>query len=169
MVGYITKSPALINRSLIEFVPELDSDYSKYPMKHSRWLEPNEIGPKGEPCFIKATATESDQTIKKDYTFCKVGPKGKGFYSLMCRVSYINLQNRIPSLAPASEFCSCFADKATRDALDRYDDCKRVIFMRQLCNTPNDEIASDAVMRNAQGTADLTYNTTQNEQLIGIP
>jgi hypothetical protein len=168
MTGYITKPPGKINSSLIEFLPELESEYSKYPMKHERWLQPNEKGPKGEPCFV-ATTTEAEETIvKKDYTFCKKGPNGKGHYSLMCRVSYINLHNRIGSLAPAGcgGGCPCFASQANRDEFDRYDDCKRVIFMRQVCSVPNDDMASDQVMGNAKSTAQMVYHGTQNEQLV---
>ena len=169
MTGYITKPAGKINSTLIEFLPELESEYSKYPMKHERWLQPNEKGPKGEPCFV-ATTTEAEETkVKKDYTFCKKGPNGKGYYSLMCRVSYINLHNRIGSLAPAGcggGLCPCFASPANREEFDRYDDCKRVIFMRQFCSIPNDEKASKQVMNNAVATAQMVYNGTQNEQLV---
>ena len=171
MTGYITKPPGQVNASLIEFLPELESEYSKYPMKHKRWLQPNEKGPKGEPCFVATTTTEANEetTVKKDYTFCKKGPNGKGYYSLMCRVSYINLHNRIGSLAPAGcggGLCPCFASQANRDEFDRYDDCKRVIFMRQFCSVPNDDKASKQVMNNAVATAQMVYNGTQNEQLV---
>ena len=170
MTGYITKPPGEVNSSLIEFLPELESEYSKYPMTHERWFQPNEKGPKGEPCFVAATTTEAEETtVKKDYTFCKKGPNGKGYYSLMCRVSYINLHNRIGSLAPAGcggGLCPCFASQANRDEFDRYDDCKRVIFMRQFCSVPNDDKASKQVMNNAVATAQMVYNGTQNEQLV---
>ncbi|MGK3736689.1 MAG: hypothetical protein ACI8RD_010934 [Bacillariaceae sp.] len=168
MSGYITKSAGKINASLIEFLPELESEYSKYPIKHPRWFEPNEKGPKGEPCFVATTTAAEETIVKKDYTFCKKGPNGKGYYSLMCRVSYINLHSRIESLAPTGcgGNCPCFASQANRDVFDRYDDCKRVIFMRQLCNYPNDEMADHQVMGNAKATAKMVYNATQNEQLV---
>ncbi|OEU05874.1 hypothetical protein FRACYDRAFT_257642 [Fragilariopsis cylindrus CCMP1102] len=162
MSGYITKPPGKINSSLVEFLPELESEYSKYPMKHKRWLQPNEKGPKGEPCFVAATEANEETKVKKDYTFCKKGPNGKGYYSLMCRVSYINLHNRIGSVAPAG----CGGGLSNREEFDRYDDCKRVIFMRQFCSVPNDDTASNQVMNNAVATAQMVYNGTQNEQLV---
>ena len=154
MTGYITKPPGQVNSSLIEFLPELESEYSKYPMTHERWFQPNEKGPKGEPCFVAATTTtevEEETTVKKDYTFCKTGPNGTGYYSLLCRVSYINLHNRIGSVAPTGcgGGCPCFASKANREEHDRYDDCKRVIFMRSVCSVPNDKKASNHVINSA--------------------
>ncbi|OEU11228.1 hypothetical protein FRACYDRAFT_246341 [Fragilariopsis cylindrus CCMP1102] len=157
MTGYITKPPGMVNASLIEFLPELESEYSKYPMTHERWFQPNEKGPKGEPCFVAATEVEEETTtVKKDYTFCKTGPNGTGYYSLLCRVSYTNLHSRIGSVAPTGcggGLCLCFASQANREEHDRYDDCKRVIFMRKCCSVPNDKKASNQVMNNAVAIA----------------
>ena len=168
MVGYITKPAREINKALVEFLPELDSEYAVYPMKHERWYGPGEKGPKGEPCFIPHDGTGSATPIKKDYVYCINGPVGKGYYSLMCHVSYINLHKKLESCAPQGTCvaCPCFARKEVRDALDRYDDCKRVVFMRQLCTPkPDDKLASDIVLGNAKATAKTVYNFTQNEQL----
>ena len=167
MVGYITKPAAEINKTLVEFLPELDSAYATYPMKHVRWYHPNEKGPKGEPCFIPHEGSGATAPIKKDYVYCIKGLGGKGYYSLMCHSSYVNLHEKLKSLAPQGSACPCLNNKETRDALDRYDDCKRVIFMRQLCTPkPDDKLASDIVMGNAKATADKVYNFTQNEQLV---
>lgn len=177
MVGYITKPAAEINAALVEFLPELDSEYAKYPMKHKRWYDPNETGPKGEPCFFieNSPSTSPTRTAegiknnKKDYVYCTNGPNGKGYYSLMCRISYVNLHRKLKSSAPQGSCagCPCFASKATRMAMDRYDDCRRVIYMRQLCTQlPDDQIASDIVMGRAKATAQMVYNGTQNAQLV---
>lgn len=171
MAGYITKPAAAVNKALVEFLPELESNYAKYPMQHDRWYGPDEKGPKGEPCFIAQEGMSlTDAPIKKDYVYCTKGVNGKGYYSLMCRTSYVNLYHKLKSCAPqgvCTTFCPCFASKATRKALDRFDDCKRVVFMRQQCvPKPDDRLASDIVMNNAKDTAQMFYHATQNEQLI---
>ena len=168
MDGYITKNAREINKSLVEFLPELDSDYARYPMSHVRWYSHTEKGPKGEPCFVPHDG-KSSVSVKKDYAYCPEGIAGNGYYSLMCRISYVNLHHKLKSLAPQGDCanCPCFASKATRDAIDRYDDCKRVVYMRQLCTPkPDDKLASDIVMGRAKATADAVYNVTQNEALL---
>ena len=165
MVGYITKPANEINKSMVEFLPELNSDYARYPMSHERWYEPNEIGPKGEPCFVPHDGA-SYAPIKRDYVYCPEGSAGKGYYSLMCHNSYVNLHRKLKSLAPQAGFCPCFASKEVRKALDRYDDVKRVLHMRRLPVVPNDKLASDIVLGQAKATAETVYNITQGEQLV---
>ena len=166
MVGYITKPAREINKSLVEFLPELDSDYARYPMKHVRWYSHTETGPKGEPCFIPRQGT-SPTSRKKDYVYCPDGIAGRGYYSLMCHASYVCLHKKLQTLAPQGATCPCFASKETRKLLDRYDDVKRVDFMRQLCTPkPDDQLASDIVMGRAKATADMVYNATQAEATV---
>jgi hypothetical protein len=169
MVGYITKSAREINKALVEFLPELDSEYARYPMTHQRWYGPNEKGPKGEPCFIPHDGSKLATPIKKDYVYCKKGLGGKGYYSLMTRTSYVNLHDKLGSVGPQGSCvgCPCFAGKGVRDALDRYDDAKRVIYMRQNCIArPDDKLADDVVMGQATQTAQNMFHATQNEQLL---
>jgi len=168
MVGYITKSAKEINKALVEFLPELDSEYAQYPMRHERWYDPNEKGPKGEPCFIPHDGSILATPIKKDYVYCKEGRGGKGYYSLMTRTSYVNLLGKVKSVAPQGSCaaCPCFASKQLRDALDRYDDAKRVIIMRANCAIPDDKLADDVIMGQAKQTAENMYNLTQNEQVL---
>ncbi len=165
MVGYITKPASEINKTMVEFLPELDSDYATYPMKHERWYEPNEVGPKGEPCFVSHDGA-SPAPIKRDYVYCPQGPAGSGYYSLMCHNSYVNLHRKLKNLAPQAVICPCFASKEVRNALDRYDDVKRLVYMRQLPFKPNDQLASDIVLGQAKATAETVYNITQGEQLV---
>lgn len=168
MVGYITKPAREINKSLVEFLPELDSDYARYPMNHVRWYSHTETGPKGEPCFVPRNGT-SPTSRKKDYVYCPNGIAGRGYYSLMCRISYVQLHEQLKTMAPQGDCanCPCFASNETRKALDRYDDVKRVVFMRQLCTQrPDDKLASDIVMGRAKATADMVYNATQAEALV---
>lgn len=162
-MGYITKPAREINKNLVEFFPELDSEYARYPMNHVRWYIPNEKGPKGEPCFVPH---DGMGPVKKDYVYCTRGPNGSGYYSLMCHNAYANLHKQIDTVAPQASACPCFNNKATRDALDRHDDVKRVIYMRQLTPKPDDKLASDIVLGNAKATADKVYNITQTEQLV---
>jgi hypothetical protein len=51
----VSKPAVEINRSMIKFSPELDSDYARYRMHHQQpcWYQPIEKGPKGEDCFMK--------------------------------------------------------------------------------------------------------------------
>ena len=163
-MGYITKSARVINKNLVEFFPELDSDYARYPMNHARWYEPMATGPKGEPCFLPF---DGSNAVKQDYVFCKQGPNGAGYYSLMTHYAYVCLYKQIESVAPQSAACPCFNSKETRDAVDRHDDVKRVMFMRQLCvDKPDDKLADDIVMGNAKAVAKKVYNITQAEQLV---
>jgi hypothetical protein len=57
---------AAVNAKLVNFVPELASEYAKYPMKRDRWLDPKETGPKHEQLFI-AASWNTDQ--KSDYVY----------------------------------------------------------------------------------------------------
>ena len=171
MAGYITKPAAAINKALVEFLPELDSEYATYPMNYPRWYEPCEQGPKGEPCFIASNLSSVNAikkvAIKKDYAYCSRGPNGPGYYSLLCHYAYVVLYQKVKTLAPQSAACPCFNSKEVRDALDRHDDCQRVMYMRQLStDKPDDRLAENIVMGRAKATADKVYNFTQNEALV---
>mmetsp|Transcript_24800 Transcript_24800/g.58195 ORF Transcript_24800/g.58195 Transcript_24800/m.58195 type:complete len:132 (-) Transcript_24800:351-746(-) len=101
MVGYITKPAREINKTLlVEFLPELDSKYAVFPTKHEQWSSPGERGPKGKPCFIQHDGTASATPIKTYYVYCMSGHAGKGYYSLMCHVSYINLHKKLRAVPP---------------------------------------------------------------------
>src|SRR6056300_1339449 len=65
MAGVGKRSHAEINEVLKKLIPELDSEYARYPMSYPRWLSLGEKGPKGEPTWIKS----DNVGIKKDYIY----------------------------------------------------------------------------------------------------
>jgi hypothetical protein len=152
MSSLISKPADEINGSLIKFLPELDSDYARYPMHHLRWYLPSEKGPKGEPCFVPQT----ENGIKKDYAFCKNGVKGPGYYLLMTKIAYVNLYSKLDSMQPGT--CGIACSSADRKAMDEYDDVKRVIYGRHLAPKPDDTAAGIRAMAESQGQASAAYN-----------
>lgn len=150
----VTKPDAEINRSMIKLLPELDSDYAKYPMHWERWYQPSEKGPKGEPCFV--AGTQKDGGIKKDYVYCKTGGNGPGYYSLMTKVSYVNLYTKLDSMSPGGT-CGIGCTSADRRAMDEYDDVKRVLYGRHFAPRPCDKAAGKRTMDEAHGMAQAAY------------
>ena len=163
------KSVEEINRIMIKYVPELKSSYAKYPLNRNRWYEPNEKGPKGEPCFIPVSNQRPEENIKLDYVY-GAGPYGFGYYSLLTKYSYDNLYRRVESMPPPSDCCFCFRYKQqTRKEYDDYDDVKRLMYNRKVSPKPNDTLGAQAALSQAQHTAQLSYQTDQNVQLgMGI-
>ena len=74
-----------INAAMVRVAPELSSEYAAYPLFREQWLSPAATGPKGEPCFV---AAEKDDGPRMDYVYCKRGPSGPGYYSLLTKTSY---------------------------------------------------------------------------------
>lgn len=157
MTSYVSKPPEEINRSMLKFLPELDSDYAHYPMYHKRWYQPSEKGPKGEPCFIKGDDA-SICIVKRDYAYCKRGSMGPGYYSLMTKISYVNLYSKLGSMQPGT--CGVACNSIDRKALDEYDDVKRIMYGRQLSPRPDDTAAAKRVMDEAQGMAMAAYGNS---------
>lgn len=146
------------NRKLVKFVPELESDFARYPMSHPRWLDPREKTPDNNPCFIKS---ESNAGPKADYVWGR-GPFGHGYYHLLTQASYKNLYAR---LASEQRVGCCVCSKAVRKELDEFDDVRRLIYARSVARTPNDANAQIDAINQAKDTAQMWYNGTQNEQL----
>ena len=162
MSSLVSKPAKEINASMIKFLPELDSDYARYPMHHERWYQPSEKGPKGEPCFLAGP----DAGVKKDYAYCKRGVKGPGYYSLMTKVSYVNLYSKIDSLQPGT--CGIACNSADRKLMDEHDDVKRVLYGRQFSPKPCDAAAGKRAMDEAQGMASAAYNGEWGAQAGGL-
>mmetsp|Transcript_3363 Transcript_3363/g.7970 ORF Transcript_3363/g.7970 Transcript_3363/m.7970 type:complete len:178 (+) Transcript_3363:490-1023(+) len=152
MSSLISKPAAEINASLVKFLPELDSDYARYPMHYKRWYQASEKGPKNEPCFVKG---KQEDGIKKDYVYCKNGMYGPGFYLLMCKVSYVNLYSKIDSVQPGT--CGMACNAVDRKELDEWDDVRRVIYGRHFSPRPCDAAAGKRAMDEAQGMAQAAY------------
>jgi hypothetical protein len=121
-------------------------------MHWDRWYQVTENGPKGEPCFVAGEAT---QGIKKDYAYCKAGAKGPGYYLLMCKVAYVNLYSKIDSMQPGT--CGIACNAADRQALDEWDDVRRVMYGRHFSPRPCDAAAGKRAMDEAQGMASAAY------------
>mmetsp|Transcript_28074 Transcript_28074/g.40653 ORF Transcript_28074/g.40653 Transcript_28074/m.40653 type:complete len:176 (-) Transcript_28074:470-997(-) len=151
MSSVIVKPAKELNASMIKFLPELDSDYARFPMNYEKWCHPKDKGPKGEPCYIKS----EDVGIKKDYVYCKAGTFGPGYYSLMTRISYVNLYSKHDS--NAAGFCGCACNAADRKLLDEHDDVKRLLYGRQMSPRPNDTAAEKRAMDESHGMATAAY------------
>ncbi len=58
------------NAKMVRFVPELASEYAKYPMKQSRWLDPKEKDPSSavnDMCRSKDTTGGFTRKYKFDH------------------------------------------------------------------------------------------------------
>ena len=148
MSSLVSKPADEINRSMVKFLPELSSDYATYPMHHKRWYQPNEKGPKGEPCFMKG---DDMSIVKRDYAYCKRGVMGPGYYSLMTKISYVNLYSKLDSMQPGT--CGVACNSMDRKAIDEHDDVKRVIYGRHFAPRPCDTAAGKRAMAESEGMA----------------
>mmetsp|Transcript_8305 Transcript_8305/g.24564 ORF Transcript_8305/g.24564 Transcript_8305/m.24564 type:complete len:168 (-) Transcript_8305:1518-2021(-) len=152
MSSFVSKPADEMNRNMAKFMPELASEYARYPMHHERWYHPSEKGPKGEPCFIKGGDAN---TLKKDYVFCKYGEFGPGYYSIMTKSAYVNLYNKIDSLQPGT--CGIACNSADRKAMDEHDDVKRLMYGRHMASKPCDSKAEKRMMDESEGMAQAAY------------
>jgi hypothetical protein len=153
MSSIITKSAKELNASMIKFLPELDSDYARYPMSHKRWLyQAEDKGPKGEPCFVKGF---DPSVLKKDYAYCKNGHLGPGYYSLMTKVAYVNLYAKHCSQQPGT--CGCAFNAKDLKAIDEHDDVRRLLYARQMSPRPCDVAAETRAMKESDGMAIAAY------------
>jgi hypothetical protein len=148
------------NAKMVRFVPELASEYAKYPMKHARWFDPKEKDPKGKPCFIQS---DTDVGPKPDYVFGR-GKFGHGYYHIMTLEAYQNLYARMTHEFPGG-CCYCFIS-AARKEVDNYDDVKRIVYNRSVATKPDDGVAAQDAMNKAKDTAQAWHNGLQNEQLV---
>lgn len=152
MSSFVCKPADELNRNMVKFLPELASDYARYPMHHERWYNPGEKAPKGEPCFVKGGDVS---TLKKDYVFCKYGNFGPGYYSLMTKAAYVNLYNKLDSMQPGT--CGIACNSADRKAMDEYDDVKRLLYGRHMASKPCDTKAEKRMMDESEGMANAAY------------
>lgn len=152
MSSMVTASPKELNRLMVKFLPELDSEYAKYPMNNKRWYQPSEKGPKGEPCFVKGG---SPDVVKKDYAYCKNGSFGPGYYSLMTKVAYTNLYTKHVSQQPGT--CGCACNSEDRKLIDEHDTVQRLLYGRQLSPRPCDAAAAKRGMDEAEGMATAAF------------
>ena len=141
---------------MVKFLPELASEYAKYPMKYKVWLTPNQKGPKGEPCFLPSP----DVGVKMDYVFGR-GPSGPAYYHLLTKTAYVNLYSKINSSNPVA-CCAC--SKASMKEMDEWDDVLRIMYNRYKAKIPDDEQGAKDAIAEARDTANAWHNGLQNEQ-----
>lgn len=161
MSSIITKPAKELNASMIKFLPELDSDYARYPMNYDRWYQPGETAPNGKPCFVKGS---DPSVVKKDYTYCKNGPLGPGYYSLLTKVAYVNLYSKHDSNQPG--MCGCACNAQDRKAIDEHDDVKRLLYGRQMSPKPSDKAAETRAMQESQGMAAAAHAMDNPEGVL---
>ena len=153
----VSKSPDEINRILAKFHPELASTYAKYPMECPKWKQYSERGPKGEPCFIRGANTG----VKMDYVYCERAPE-PGYYSVLCKISYVNLYAKHTGMTPG--VCGCGCTAAARKEFDEWDDAHRILHARHKSRKPDDGVAARDAIAESQLTAQADYHYQQNEQ-----
>jgi hypothetical protein len=128
---------------MAKHVPELASEYAKFPLRRDRWMKGNEKGPKGEKMYLKG----SNDGLKLDYVY-GTGPYGRGYYSLLCRSSYVSLYARVLSEMPIG---CCLLGAAARKEYDEWDDVKRLLHARSVSTIPDDAVAfGDALAESRQ-------------------
>jgi hypothetical protein len=138
-----TSDPKQLNVIMARHVPELASEYARFPMKLDRWRKGNEKGFKGEKLYLKSP----NEGLKTDYVY-GTGPYGRGYYSLLCKNSYESLFARVMSEMPSG--CCAFG-AAARKQCDEWDDVKRIVHARSVASVPDDAIAfGDALAASRQ-------------------
>ena len=152
-----TNNASEINAIMVRYVPELASEYSKFPMHRERWPTANQRGDKGEKLYLQ----ESNDGLKMDYVY-GCGPYGKGYYSLLTKAAYTNLYNRVIQEMPMG--CCIFNQKA-RKTYDEWDDVKRILYSRSVATVPDDGVAFRDAMAESQQTAQSWSLGMQGELL----
>jgi hypothetical protein len=147
---------AQLNAKMVQYCPELASEYAKYPLAYKAWLDPKGTGPKGVPCFI--TAPQGSE-MKLDYAH-GAGPRGWGYYHILTRPAYVILYSRLTQEMPCC--CCASGNKKVSD----WDDVKTVVYNRSVATKPDDAQARKDAIAKAQGVAQAHYHTDQNFQLI---
>lgn len=123
-----------MNAKMVNYAPELASEYAEYPMHRKYWLKATDTDPKGEPCFIAAPEGGKQLKLKPNYVFGP-GPRGFGYYHLLIRASYLALHARMTHENPVS---CCSFSKAAREEYFDFDDVKRLVFARSRSRKPDD-------------------------------
>jgi len=146
--------PEKVNAFMSKYLPELESDYAKYPMNRPKWLSPGDTGPNGEPCFLQETNTG----VKRNYVFGS-GPFGKGYYHLLTREAYKILYVRIHNEGAG---CCCAFNADKRREFDEKDDLKRIMYNRSVAPVPSDVKGAAAAIQAAKQTSNAHYQFDQN-------
>lgn len=155
------------NEMMVRVAPELASSWAKCPLRREYWLDlsatiENDNGTQ-TPAFIAHKKDPNFPTplLKEDYVW-GAGPRGYGYYHLLTRESYVALNARVKSNRPSLN-CCCFGSAQENEDWDVVSD---IVYNRSVSPKPDDIVAYKAALNNARFTSEMTYNTTQNIQLV---
>ena len=129
----MSQDPAIINKSMAKFAPELASKYATYPLQVQdcgRWIAPQESLPSGAAGFI--AADNGTVGMKQDYVYGRTESLGSGYFHLRTRTSYQLLFNRLQSEAPPTACCSC--DKEAKQEFENFSRVKRIVYNRSVAS-----------------------------------
>jgi hypothetical protein len=134
---------AKVNQQMGSICPELSSKYAQYPLEgYSSWLNfEDEID--GKPAFLAAS---QDGGLKEHYVWCKVGMKGKGYYHLLTKVSYVNLYNRVGN-SPPGGCCG-----GSKEEMEAWETTKTYLYNRSRAPRPDDAAGAKASIDHMEGT-----------------
>ncbi|GFH44748.1 hypothetical protein CTEN210_01222 [Chaetoceros tenuissimus] len=164
-----------INAAMPKVAPELASKYAAYPMKRQVWLSFNGQIDGNIPAFIPHQKDPYYPTIplKEDYVW-GTGPRGFGYYHILCREAYVILYHRISHMVAPGSCCSCFSPPPPTHAPEQpfsakeLKDVKDVIYARSVSSRPDDFFAVKEAIEAARGVAQAHYHVDQNIQLAVI-
>ena len=80
----------------------------------------------------------------------------------MTRIAYQVLYARLANESPVE---CCALSRTARTTYSDWDDVKRLVYARSVATVPNDGVAQQDMIRQAQGTANGWNNGMQNEAL----
>mmetsp|Transcript_1278 Transcript_1278/g.1637 ORF Transcript_1278/g.1637 Transcript_1278/m.1637 type:complete len:161 (-) Transcript_1278:110-592(-) len=151
-----------MNAKMARLVPELNSDYARYPMKRQMWLDPQAQTNTGEAAFIPHPNSSASKPLKPDYVWGP-GTLGYGYYHLLTRDSYLALYRRVQHDAPA-QCCACSAEASK--IYNDHTDVKMIVYNRSVASRPDDVLAKKEALDIAKGISQSDYHMGQNFQLV---
>ena len=162
-----------INAAMPKVQPELASKYVSYPMKRQVWLSIDGQIDGNIPAFIphKKDPNFPKPPLKEDYVW-GAGPRGFGYYHILCREAYKILYHRVNgmrAIGGPGQGCCCASPPPPTDSqkptAKEIDDVKDVMYNRSIASRPDDFLAQKEAIEAARGVAQAHYHTDQNIQL----
>jgi len=139
MAGY--KNYECLNSRLQQVAPVLASNYAKFPIQYTSWLDPFSQTENGKPTFMPQQKHPRTPPHERDERYIDYiwgdGVRGKGFYHLLTKQAYINLIHKLENEAPAIR-CDCFAANLS----EFHNQLEVLTLLRHRCESdvPNDFI-----------------------------